>query len=168
MLDKIIRGIDRVTAWSEVIIYVLIFMCLLIVYHVIARYALGITTAWCSDAEYMLMLVVMAIPLGYGVLKGVHVRIDVISRRYPARVQQALWVANYLVLVIPLALILIVYGWVFAMKAWEMREVTVGAAHLLAYPVKFFLPLGGLLLLLQAVARLAGHVRLLLKKEGKP
>ncbi|MBA7712151.1 hypothetical protein ES703_121121 [subsurface metagenome] len=163
IINRILRAIDSVTDRLNILVYFVFAMTAVIVYHVIVRYGIGWRTDWCNDVEYMLLAVLFSLPIAYTLLHQAHVSIDVVARRFPQAWQEWLLVVGSL-FVITVAVILMIYGWAFAMKGFAYHEETISSARLPAWPVKFALPLAGLLLLIQALAELTRNIILVVKR----
>lgn len=162
-IDRILRAIDSFTDRLNILVYFVFALTAVIVYHVIVRYGIGWRTDWCNDVEYMLLAVLFSLPIAYTLLHHAHVSIDVVARRFPQAWQKWLLVVGTL-FIITVAVILMIYGWTFAMKGFAYQEVTISSARLPAWPVKFALPLAGLLLLIQALVELTRNIILAVKR----
>lgn len=163
IIDRILRGIDSFTDRLSNLIYFVFALAAVIVYHVIVRNFIGWRTDWCNDVEYMLLAVLFSLPIAYTLLHQAHVGIDVVARRFPQAWQEWLSMLGTF-FIITVAVILIIYGGIFAMKGFGYQEVTISSARLPAWPVKFTLPLAGLLLLIQALAELTRNIILVVKR----
>jgi len=163
IINRILRAIDSFTDRLNILVYFVFAMTAVIVYHVIVRYGIGWRTDWCNDVEYMLLAVLFSLPIAYTLLHQAHVSIDVVARRFPQAWQGWLLVVGSF-FVITVAVILMIYGWAFAMKGFAYQEETISSARLPAWPVKFALPLAGLLLLIQALVELTRNIILVIKR----
>ncbi len=64
------------------------------------------------------------------------------------------------------AVVLMWLGWGFAMDSFNTNEVSITPWAPLVWPVKFLIPLGALLLLLQGIAKLIADVLMLINGKG--
>lgn len=157
-IDRIVGWMDRITQWQWVLAFFVFILTGLIVYHVIARYALHAQTALAFDLEWFILAFLFSVPMGYALLHGTHIRIRILTRLFSPMWQELLMCISCLFFIVPVAIVLTIYGWDFAMDSVASGQKTVTSAELPVFPVKFSLALAGLLLLFQTLAELTRHV----------
>ncbi|MDS9469191.1 TRAP transporter small permease subunit [Paracoccus sp. MBLB3053] len=88
MTKTILSAVDRISAGlgriAEVVVLILIAAML---YEVVARYVFGAPTLWAFDIAYMSTGVLFVLGAAQALREDAHVRIDVLSSRFPARVR---------------------------------------------------------------------------------
>lgn len=126
---------------------------LIIFYDVAARFLFNAPTIWANEiAVYMQQLLVF-LPMGLLLSENAHIRSTLLVDRLPETMQQILSVFS-LVMIIILAVAIAWLGWNMTLHAWNYRQVS---PTLLAVPLWMphsLIPLGGFLLLVNAIASL--------------
>ena len=105
MRDMLVRvrqwleaGVRAVAYASMTLFLALTFVTL---YEVISRYGLNAPTFWAFDMIYMLHGALFMLGAAYTLQKNAHVRIDVLSARFPEPIQHAVNALAYLFLFLP-------------------------------------------------------------------
>jgi TRAP-type mannitol/chloroaromatic compound transport system permease small subunit len=99
LLNVIIRSIDRLNAATGVVAAALVVpLVLSMCWEVVARYVFGAPTIWAYELAFMLTGASWMLGMAYTLAKGAHIRIDVLSARFPPRVKAAIDLLLYLVL----------------------------------------------------------------------
>jgi len=155
--DIVLSWVDKINAVMKHLVYVVLLLMAVIVYHVIARYAFAGRTDWCMDIELFTMAILWVVPIGYALLVDAHVRIDLMSRRYSPMMQEIIIAASCLSLIVPVAVAFTYYGWELFYSSWVVKQTSLTSAELPVYPHKFTLPLAGVLLLIQALNETVRH-----------
>jgi TRAP-type mannitol/chloroaromatic compound transport system permease small subunit len=153
-----IRAIDAVsTAAGWLAGWFIVPITVAVTYEVVARYAFRAPTTWSYEVGYMLYGAQFMLAAAYTLLKGGHIRTDVLYERWSPRTRAAVDAACYVLFFFPGMLCILYAGAVEARQAWEIGERTglqiVGVA-LPMYAFKAVIPLTAALLLLQGLAEL--------------
>ncbi len=149
-----ITQIDRFSHWvGRIVCWLLIPMCLAMVYEVIARKFFLAPTMWAYDVSRMLYGALFTLGAGYALYRGIHIRADFIYRNWSARTQGAIDATLYLVFYFPGLLIFMWASIDYALTAIMRMERGMDTAWMpYMGPIKSVLPLGILLLLIQGVS----------------
>lgn len=152
---KLLSAIDALSRWTGLIAsFSLLAMTLIVTWEVVSRYVFNAPTIWAWDINVQLMLLLLMLGMAETYRRDAHVRVDVLVALFPARARA--WLDVILSPVFFLVAGAIVYsGWSYFMTSFERGQTasTVFAPPL--WPVKFTIFLGGLVLFLQGIARLA-------------
>lgn len=152
-LDRVLRVIDSISEWTgKIVSFAVLPLIAVTVYHVIMRYAFHAPTLWANEVGTFLFGGAWILAGGYALLKGAHVRMEVVYVRLPLR-----WRAILDLVTAPLffvfAGLLLWKGCelaLYSLSHWEHSTTTWGPP---IYGVKMMIPLGALLILLQGVAK---------------
>ena len=107
-----IRRIDRFTdATGKLVSLAMLFLVVSICYECFSRYLLDAPTIWVMDTSYITNGSAFMLGCGYALLKGAHVRTDMLWEKYSERKTGAIDLGSYLLLFYPAMLVL------FAMMA---------------------------------------------------
>ncbi len=127
------------------------------------------------EIQWYLFAAVFLLAAGYTMLRQEHVKIDVISGRFSKRTQIWIDIIGLVCFVLPLVYVVIKLSLPLAVRAYVMNEYSSNAGGLIRWPVFALLPLGFLLLGIQAVSELIKRFAFLnglipdpsLKSQGK-
>jgi len=157
-VDRIVRAIDAVsTAAGWLAGWFIVPMTLAVTYEVIARYAFNAPTTWSYEVGYMLYGAQFMLAAAYTLLKGGHIRTDVLYERWSPRTRATVDAVCYVLFFFPGMLCILYAGAVEARQAWEISERTglrIVGVGVPMYALKALIPLTAALLVLQGLAEL--------------
>jgi TRAP-type mannitol/chloroaromatic compound transport system permease small subunit len=113
------------------------------------------------EIQWYLFAAVFLLAAGYTMLRQEHVKIDVISGRFSKRTQIWIDIVGLVVFVLPLVYTVIRLSVPLVIRAYEMNEYSSNAGGLIRWPVFAVLPLGFLLLGIQAISELIKRIAFL-------
>ncbi|MEI2386349.1 TRAP transporter small permease subunit [Breoghania sp. JC706] len=151
--------IDRMSFYAgELVSYWAVIAVFAYYYEVIARYVFNSPTIWVHEAMYLMFGMQYLIAGAYAMLTEAHVRVDVfyapLSRRRKAIVDLATSVFFYI-----FAGTLLFTSLIFAWDATVVDEVSFNEWRIAYWPMKWAMVIGGILLVLQGISKLAQDVR---------
>jgi len=149
-----ITRIDAFSRWTGyAVCWMLLPLCVAMVYEVIARKYFLAPTMWAYDISRMFYGAMFMLGAGYALSRGVHIRADFLYRNWSARAQGVVDSVLYLAFYFPG---LLVFMWTSVDYAWvaiERGERGMDTAWMpYMGPVKSALPIGAALLLIQGVS----------------
>ena len=154
VLRKIRKAIDSINDFvGSIAKYILLAILFCMAFEVIARYGFNHPTIWALDLSKQFLCALGALSGGYVLLYNQHVRVDVFYGSWSDRTKGIVDIITcglYMIF-----LVLLVYQTtIAAIDSWQFHEraATVFAPPL--YYVKTIIPIGALLLLLQAISKL--------------
>ena len=152
-MSYFIRASDSINEWvGKTTSYLVLVMTAIIIYEIFARYLLNRPTIWVHEASSFIFGVSIMLGGGYTLHYRTHVNVDILYNRFSPRGKAILDLISS-VLFFSFALVLVWVGGEFAwnsLKALETSSTTWGPP---IYPIKFTIPIGGALLLLQGLSR---------------
>ena len=135
------------------------------VIEVFARYVLNSPTIWAFDLTFMAHGSLFVTTGAYALQKQAHVKIDILSNKFPVKVQSGLNLVAYLFIFLPAVLLLTHATIKRTWSAYLTDEVElVSAWGPLVWPFFLILSIGLLALVLQIVAEITKNSILLAKK----
>ena len=155
-LLKIIRVVDTFSEWSgKGVAWLIIPLFLSLTYEGIARYLFNAPTLWAFDLSYMLYGALFMLGAHYTLLRGAHIRTDMLWEKFSPRTKGRIDAVAYLFFFFP-AMILLFYASVDeAWHSWKMGELSEQTAwRPILWPFKAVVPLTAILLLIQGVSEL--------------
>jgi len=165
IINKYIFYVDKVSDWTgKIACWIIVPLVLGTVYDVFMRYAFQAPTKWAYELTWMEYGALFMFGGAYGLLHDLHVRIDVMYKQYPKRVQLWFDAVLYVVMFIPLFIILIIYSASYTIEAWKVWEVSyLSYWQPPVYPIKTVMPVVFTLMLFQGISELIKIGALLFK-----
>jgi len=153
MLKRLLNAIDCINKWVGKIVSLLIIVLVFeVVIGVIARYGFNHPFVWSQETASFINGIYIVLGGGYALLLKSHVNVDIVYRLFPPRGRALADIFTSLLFFFFAILVI----WQGSDMAWEsiaVKEHLATAWHGPVYPFKIFLPIGGVLLLLQGVAK---------------
>lgn len=125
------------------------------------RYALDRSSNAWLELQWYLFAGVFLLCAGYTLLKGEHIRIDILSSRLSSRGKAWLDVMGGLLFLLPMAVLILVLSWPGFVNSWVSGESSSDAGGLVRWPARLLIPVGFLLLSLQGVSEILKRVAFL-------
>ena len=135
---------ELVSYWTVIAVFVFY-------YEVIARYVFNSPTIWAHESMYLMFGMQYLLAGGFCLREDAHVRVDVLYIHLSARGKAVADVCTSGFFFI-FATALMVTGWIFFHDSFLIREASFTEWAIPHWPIKFALPLGGALILLQGLA----------------
>jgi TRAP-type mannitol/chloroaromatic compound transport system permease small subunit len=153
---KVIDVIDAFSDWSGTLFSWMIFPLVAgLTYEVVARYAFDSPTIWAFDVSYMLYGSHFMLGAAYALMRGAHIRTDMLYEKYSERKKGMVDATAYVFFFFPGLLFLLFSGLDEALHAWKIRELSEQTAwRPPLYPFKTVVPVAAALLLVQGVSEL--------------
>jgi TRAP-type mannitol/chloroaromatic compound transport system permease small subunit len=159
MFNRFISHINGLT--GEFVAYWSVIAVFVYYYEVIARYVFNSPTNWAHEGMFLMFGMQYLLAGGYVLREGAHVRVDVLYLRLPKRGKAFVDMLTSIFFFI-FMMTLIVTGWTFFYDSYEVSEVSFTEWAIQYWPIKFALPLGGALLLLQGIAQLIKDIAIVI------
>lgn len=154
LIPRITRAVDRFAlACGWLVSWLIIPMVLSLVYEVVARYFFNMPTVWAYDMTFILYGTFFMLGAAYTLMRKGHIRTDTFYASWSPRRQGIVDAICYLVFFFPAIGVFTWLGWGFFAKSYAQDERFVTSPWMAAaWPLKFMIPLAGLLLLIQGVS----------------
>ena len=149
-IERVVDLIGRATSWLALVIVVLMAV------NVVLRYLFSIGSVWAQELEWHLLAPLIMFGIPYALLKGDHVRVDVLFEKFTPMNQQYVEVVSQ-VLGIAIALLFLWLSFAYVQQSFSIGETSSDPGGLpYRWLLKSVLPLGFALLALQSIATLIG------------
>ncbi|SDL98642.1 TRAP-type mannitol/chloroaromatic compound transport system, small permease component [Catalinimonas alkaloidigena] len=164
---RLVRAIDALNEWvGRAVSWGNTLLVLVICYDVLMRYVFNRSQVAIMEIEWHLFAVVFLLGAAYAFKHDRHVRVDVFYANFSAKRKALINVLGILLFLIPFCWIVIRSGWEFTSNSLKIGERSPDPGGLPArYLIKSAIPLGFLLLLLQACAELIKSFLILLDRS---
>jgi len=160
-IEKINEQVGRTVSWLTTL------LVLLICFDVIRRYLTDNTEAWIMELEWHLFAMIFLFGAGYSLKHDKHVRVDVFYASFSKRDKAWVNLFGTLFFLIPWCVLIVIMSWQYAGESWAIGEGSPDPGGLPArYLIKYAIPFGISLLLLQGIAELSKAVLTLRGKES--
>ncbi len=116
ILDGFILRFGKMMAWANGI------LILVIVLQVTLRYGFESGLVILEELEWHLYGVAFMFGLSYAVVTDAHVRVDLISNRFPAKVRHGIEVVGAIFLMLPFIIAVTIHGYSFFLDSWTHSE----------------------------------------------
>jgi C4-dicarboxylate transporter, DctQ subunit len=147
--------VERWVSWCALVAGALVvFVCTVVFYEVVSRYVFGAPTTWSIDVSTYALFWATFLGAPYALREGAHVAVDVLVRRAGAATRRRVGAFNTALVALFAALI----AWRGGLACWDAYvygEVTLSALRFPLYVPLLAIPVGGTLLLMQALVLLA-------------
>ncbi|MBM3596812.1 MAG: TRAP transporter small permease subunit [Alphaproteobacteria bacterium] len=156
-VQRFLLATDRISAWSgKAFAWLIVALALVVGIEVFKRYILNAPTAWIFDLNSMLYGTLFMMCGAYALAQNAHVRGDFLYGSMKPRVQAALDLTLYILFFVPGILALAYAGYGFAELSWRINEHSnVTADGPPVYHFKTFIPIAGVLVMLQGLTEIA-------------
>ena len=155
LIDEINHRVGKATTWLILIVVVIS------AGNAVMRYAVNWSSNGLLEIQWYLFSAIFLLCSGYVLLNNEHIRIDVIAGRLSPRTQNWIDVFGIIAFLLPMALITLSLSWPVFINAWDSGEGSPNPGGLIRWPVRLMLPIGFLLLTLQALSELIKRVAFL-------
>ena len=161
MIEKVRRILKVIDLANEKLAgigcYVLLIAMILVPYEVVMRYIFNSPTSWSMEMTQFMFCTMVALGGGWVLLTGSHVNVDIIYSRFGIRTRAIISILTSLLLFTFLFLVFR-QNLLAAMQSLAWRETSASGWNPPLYPIKFIIPLGVLLLLLQSIAMFVRYI----------
>lgn len=154
LLDEAAGRISWLNAWlGQWVSFLNLVIMAAVVWEVFCRYLLRSPTTWAMEMNQYFLAALALLAGGYALLDDRHVRVDMVYRRLSPKGRAWVEVLSG-ILVLALCTVLVWHGSEFALDALRKGKRSMSMLELPLFPSMALVPLGGVLLGLQAWARM--------------
>jgi len=151
-------GIDRLSFYAgEFVSYWMVIAVIAYYFEVVARYVFNSPSVWVHEGMFLMFGMQYLVAGAYAALTEAHVKVDVFYAKW-SPLRKALVDLLTSVFYFIFAATLLVTGWIFAMDATVVNEVSFSEWQIAYWPFKWVIVVGGALLILQGLSKLAQDV----------
>ena len=155
LIDRISEFVGRWVAW------LVLFAVLISTANAISRKAFNMSSNAFLEIQWYLFAAVFLLASGYTLLRQEHVKLAVISGRFSKRTQIWIDIVGLGCFLLPFVVVIIKLAMPLVINAYVTHEMSSNAGGLIRWPVFAMLPLGLVLLGLQAISELIKRIAFL-------
>jgi len=151
---NICRGIDTLNTWVGRCVAWASFIVVLVVFtDVVMRYAFKTSYVFVQELEWHLFSFIFLMGAGYTLFRDGHVRVDIIYQRLSPKARAWVNFIGVIFFLIPGCYLVIYTSWHFVCNSFSIMEGSPDPGGIpYRYIIKFCIPAGFVLLLLQGIA----------------
>jgi TRAP-type mannitol/chloroaromatic compound transport system permease small subunit len=153
------KRIDAFSEWmGRWVAWLVLFAVLISAANASMRKAFNMSSNGFLEIQWYLFAAVFLLASGYTLLRQEHVKIDVVSGRFSKRTQIWIDIIGICVFLLPFTFMITKLALPLVINAYVTGEVSSNAGGLIRWPVFALLPLGMLVLAIQAVSELIKRI----------
>ncbi len=153
------RGIDRVnTLIGRSVMWLILLAVVISTVNAIVRKAFDISSNMWLEMQWQLFGCVFMLAAAYTLLVNEHIRIDILHARFPRAVRNWIELIGHVLFLLPFTILMLVDGWPFFLRSYLGNEQSFNAGGLPQWPAKLLVPLGFLLLFIQAISEIIKRI----------
>jgi len=156
------RAIDALSERVGQTVYWLVLITVMIsAGNAVMRKTLNYSSNAFLEIQWYLFSVIFLFCAGYTLKHNEHVRIDIITSRFSAKVRAGIDIFGTLIFLLPMAVLIMWLSWPVFVEAYNRQEVSTNAGGLIIWPARLLVPIGFALLIAQAVSELIKRIAFL-------
>lgn len=128
------------------------------------RYILNTSSNAWLEIQWYLFAAIFLLGTSHTLHRDEHIRIDVISSKLPKRAQVWVDIFGFAIFLLPISLVILYYAAPYALQSMHNQEMSSNAGGLIVWPAKLLIPVGFLMLTLQAFSELVKRIGYLMGK----
>lgn len=161
-LIAVSRAIDRLTAFvGKSVAWLILASVLVSAVNAIVRKTFDMSSNAWLELQWYLFGAVFMLAAAWTLQKNEHVRVDIVSGFFSARVRNWIDLLGHLLVLVPFTLLMLKLLVPYVIHSFEIQEYSPNAGGLILWPAKALLLGGFLLLFLQAVSEIIKRASIL-------
>ncbi|WP_439573691.1 TRAP transporter small permease subunit [Phreatobacter sp.] len=118
------------------------------------------SNAW-LELQWYLFGAVFLLAAAWTLICNEHIRIDVVSSRFPRRLRNWIEILGHTLFLLPFCILLLIDSWPFFLKSYLQNEQSMNAGGLVVWPAKLLVVVGFALLFLQGISELIKRIAIM-------
>lgn len=156
------RGIDRLNGIvGRGVSWLVLLVVVISAGNAISRKLFSLSSNAWLEVQWYLFSAIFLLAAGYTLLKGDHVKVDILFARLPRKVQLWIEVFGTLVFLLPFCVLSLLLTWSVVVSKYLSQETSGNAGGLVLWPVWALIPIGFTLLGLQGISELIKRLAIL-------
>ena len=169
MLLALSRGIDRFSSLvGRTVMWLILLAVVISTVNAIIRKAFDMSSNMWLEAQWQLFGCVFMLAAAYTLLMNEHIRIDIVHSRLPKAMRNWIELVGHVVFLLPFTILMIVDGWPFFLRSYAGNEQSFNSGGLPQWPAKLLVPLGFLLLFIQAISEIIKRIAVMQGRIADP
>lgn len=161
-VDAMTEAVGKIAVWF-VLVDVLISAS-----NALMRYTFNYSSNAYLEIQWYVFGLIFLLCAGYTFLHNEHIRIDVVASRFSRRTQIGIDIFGILFFLLPMACLVVSLSWPVFVQAFVSGEMSNSEGGLIVWPARLMIPVGFMLLILQALSELIKRVGFLMGRCPDP
>jgi TRAP-type mannitol/chloroaromatic compound transport system permease small subunit len=155
LIDRVNLVVGRGASWLVLVVV------LISAGNAVSRKVFSISSNAWLEVQWYLFSAIFLLAAGYTLLRGEHVKVDILFSHFSRRAQLWIEILGTLFFLLPLCIVSIVLTWPVVVSKFTTGEMSGNAGGLILWPVWILIPIGFFFLGLQALSELVKHIAIL-------
>jgi TRAP-type mannitol/chloroaromatic compound transport system permease small subunit len=155
LIDRVNLIVGRGASWLVLVVV------LMSAGNAVSRKVLSISSNAWLEVQWYLFSAIFLLAAGYTLLRGEHVKVDILFSHFDRRVQLWIEILGTLFFLLPMCIVSIVLTWPVVVRKILSHEMSGNAGGLILWPVWILIPIGFFFLALQGLSELIKRVAVL-------
>ena len=149
------RAVDWLTdRFGSIAKWAVFLSCFISAGNAVVRYALDISSNAWLEIQWQMFAGIFLLGSAHVLKLNEHVRVDLLYTSVSDRARTWIDLTGTLLFLAPFCIIMIYFSWGWFLESFLQNEMSQNAGGLPRWPLKFFLPFGFFLILLQGISEL--------------
>jgi TRAP-type mannitol/chloroaromatic compound transport system permease small subunit len=161
-LISISRAIDAVnTKIGRYVAWLILLAIMVSTVNAIIRKLFDISSNAWLELQWVLFGAVFLLCAPWTLLSQEHIRIDIVNNLFPRWLKHAIDLMGHVLFLMPFAIIMIIDGWPFFTRSYNINEQSLNAGGLPQWPAKSLVVIGFFLLAVQGVSEIIKRIAIM-------
>ncbi len=162
-----IHAVDTLSEWiGRILCWLMVPLVFVTAFEVFMRYVMKHPTIWAWDVNIQIFAAITFLGGGYALLTKGHVTVDVFTIKMNKKKRALLEIITSVVFFFGMG-VLMIKGWQMFLMSWKVKENMPSIWAPPYYPMKFLVPLGCFLLILQGISEFLKNLDTILRKDNE-
>jgi len=167
ILNRIFSIIDWLSEWTgKVCIPLIIVLSFVVLYEIIMR-SFFTPTIWTYESTQFIFIICSFLPAGFLLKSNEHIEVDIVTSRLQAKTRVVLRIITFPVFLLYIGA-MAYFGYSISFESLLILERTGSVWDPYIFPIKFMVPIGATLLLLQGTANLVRDIERTFSAQTNP
>ena len=155
-LSEVIDWISERVGW--ICDYLILIVCFISAGNATMRYAFNYSTNGFLEIQWYMFGAIVLLGASYTLKRNEHVRVDVVYSMISDRARLIIDAVGMVLFLLPVTIFMIFLSFPFFLRSFQSGEVSMNAGGLILWPAKILIPVGFILLTLQAISELIKRI----------
>lgn len=161
-LLTISRGIDALNTFvGKAVSWLILLAVVISAGNAVVRKLLSTSSNAWLELQWYLFGAVFLLAAAWTLICNEHIRIDVVSSRFPRRLRNWIEILGHSLFLLPFTILILIDSWPFFLKSYVQNEQSMNAGGLVVWPAKLLVVVGFALLFIQGLSELIKRIAIM-------
>ncbi len=168
-LIKLSRNIDATTAYiGRWVSWLVVVAAVISAGNAVVRKVLNLSSNAWLEAQWWLFALVFMLASPWTLALNEHIRIDIISNRFPRPLRNWIEVIGHVFFLLPTAALIAITSWHYFLKSYLENEQSTNPGGLPQWPIKALIPAAFIILFVQGLSELIKRIAIMRGELAEP